>query len=342
MTATQDQRLAAIAAAGAALRRSPTTRSAPGTRRPRRGCQADGSFCGTAVQRARNRRVLVARPPRTPGGTSPPRGLVLSRARPVGDGGPVGRGSALGVIVGFHGPSSRDDPGRHGFGDIRRQKSGARRRERRHDATLAGQRAGPVAAAAWRGGCDVFTDFLAPALRDRAEAVTYLAEADAIDSAGRPSDIAFRTGLADREGPVELVARGLAALWFERDLTRLAGTLPRDLESSETALAAVAPAAHRPRAKANANSVVVRVLLEAGTLHERCVREKLAAPYRSGRIWRARGPRRRARRPGGTTCSGSATPRAISGWPRPGTAVPGGGQGRVAAVPPGGRAGPQP
>jgi tetratricopeptide (TPR) repeat protein len=140
---------------------------------------------------------------------------------------------------------------------------------------------GRVAIAAWHGRCDVFTDFLGPVLRDCAESVTYLAEADALDSASRLSDIAFRTCLADREGPVDLIARGLAALWFERDLARLAGTLPRDLESSETALAAVVRRRTDPRAEANAGSVVVRVLLEAGALHERCVREA----RRSVSVW---------------------------------------------------------
>jgi tetratricopeptide (TPR) repeat protein len=72
---------------------------------------------------------------------------------------------------------------------------------------------------------------------------------------------------------VDLLARGLAALWFERDLARLAGALPRDLESAETALTAVARRRTDPRAEANANAVVVRVLLEAGTLHRRCVGE---------------------------------------------------------------------
>jgi tetratricopeptide (TPR) repeat protein len=51
----------------------------------------------------------------------------------------------------------------------------------------------------------------------------------------------------------------------------VAGTLPRDLESSETALATVARRSTDPRAEANASAVVVRVLLEAGTLHERCM-----------------------------------------------------------------------
>jgi hypothetical protein len=132
---------------------------------------------------------------------------------------------------------------------------------------------GRVAAAAWHGRCDVFSDFLRPVLRDCTESVTYLAESDVAESASRLSDVTFRTCLADRDGPVDLVARGLAALWFERDLTRLAGTLPRDLESGETALAAVARRRTDPRAEANASAVVVRVLLEAGTLHHRCVRE---------------------------------------------------------------------
>jgi tetratricopeptide (TPR) repeat protein len=132
---------------------------------------------------------------------------------------------------------------------------------------------GRVAAAAWHGRCDVFSDFLRPVLRDCTESVTYLAESDVGESASRLSDVTFRTCLADRDGPVDLVARGLAALWFERDLTRLAGSLPRDLESGETALAAVARRRTDPRAEANANAVVVRVLLEAGTLHHRCVRE---------------------------------------------------------------------
>jgi tetratricopeptide (TPR) repeat protein len=132
---------------------------------------------------------------------------------------------------------------------------------------------GRPAAAAWNGRCDIFTDFLRPVLRACAESVTHLAEPNITESASRLSDITFRTCLADREGPVDLLARGLAALWSERDLARLAGALPRDLESAETALAAVARRRTDPRAEANANAVVVRVLLEAGTLHRRCVGE---------------------------------------------------------------------
>ena len=128
-------------------------------------------------------------------------------------------------------------------------------------------------AAAWDGRCDVFTDFLRPVLRVCAEFVTFVSEPNLAESASRLSDVAFRTCLADREGPVDLVARGLAALWFERDLTRVAGALPHELEGGETALAAVARRRTDPRAEANASAVMVRVLLEAGTLHERCVKE---------------------------------------------------------------------
>jgi len=142
---------------------------------------------------------------------------------------------------------------------------------------------GRVAAAAWHGRCDVFFDFLRPVLRAGAESVTTLAEQSVAESASRLSDVTFRTCLADREGPVELVARGLAALWFERDLTQVAGALPRDLESSEIALAAVARRHTDPRAEANASAVVVRVLLEAGTLHARCVKEAT----RTVSLWQA-------------------------------------------------------
>ena len=276
--ATQDERLAAIAAAAATvLRRTPyhAVRAAdvaaavrlPGER---------GRSAVWLYNEVRNRRVLVALaaahawrdfPGRAEWPGPQPIGSVTAARSAAA--------SALAVIVAFHRAEQplMTQVG-FGIGDI----STAEKRQLAagHDAAPPRWPAsgwGRVAAAAWRGRCDVFTDFLGPVLRDCAQSVTYLAQADAVDSASRLSDIAFRTCLADREGPVDLVARGLAALWFERDLTRLAGSLPRDLESSETALAAVVRRRTDLRAEANANSVVVRVLLEAGTLHERCVRE---------------------------------------------------------------------
>jgi hypothetical protein len=276
--ATQDERLAAIAAAAAAvLRQTPyhAVRAgdvAAAVRLPReRGRSAVWLY-----NEVHNRRVLVALAAahawrdftgRTDWSCPRPiQSVTAARSAAA---------AALAVIVAFHRAEQplMTQVG-YGIGDISTAEK--RKLAAGHNVTpprwpVSGW--GRVAAAAWHGRCDVFTDFLGPVLRDCAQSVTYLAEADAADSASRLSDIAFRTCLADREGPVDLVARGLAALWFERDLTRLAGTLPRDLESGETALAAVVRRRTDPRAEANANSVVVRVLLEAGTLHERCIRE---------------------------------------------------------------------
>ena len=276
--ATQDERLAAIAAAAAdVLRRTPYHAVRAGD--VAAAVRLPGEQGRSAVwlyNEVRNRRVLVALAAAHawrdfPGradwpGPQPVASVTAARSAAA---------AALAVIVAFHRAEQplMTQVG-YGIGDI----STAEKRQLAAGRDAATPRWpvsgwGRVAAAAWRGRCDVFTDFLGAVLRDCAQSVTYLPDADAADSASRLSDIAFRTCLADREGPVDLVARGLAALWFERDLTRLAGTLPRDLESSEIAVAAVVRRRTDPRAEANANSVVVRILLEAGTLHERCVRE---------------------------------------------------------------------
>jgi hypothetical protein len=286
--ATQDERLAAIAAAAATvLRRTPYHAVRAGD--VAAAVRLPGERGRSAVwlyNEVRTRRVLVALAaayawrdfPGRLDWCSPQPIQSVTAARSAA-------AAALAVIVGFHRAEQplMTQVG-YGIGDI----STAEKRQLAGGADVTPPRWpdsawGQVAAAAWLGRCDVFTDFLAPVLRDCAGSVTYLAGADAAESASRLSDIAFRTCLADRDGPVDLIARGLAALWFERDLTRLAGTLPRDLESSETALSAVVRRRTDPRAEANANSVVVRVLLEAGTLHERCVREA----RRSVSVWQA-------------------------------------------------------
>jgi tetratricopeptide (TPR) repeat protein len=222
----------------------------------------------------RNRRVLVALAAahawlEFPGRVNaPPTGPIetVTAARSAA-------AAALGVIVAFHrAEQALVTQVGYGIGDI----STAEKRQLASGTDLIppswpDSYWGRVAAAAWHGRCEVFTDFLRPVLRACAESVTYLAEPNASDSAARLSDIAFRTCLADREAPVDLVGRGLAALWFDWDLARVGGTLPRDLESSETALATVARRSTDPRAEASASAVVVRVLLEAGTLHQRCM-----------------------------------------------------------------------
>jgi tetratricopeptide (TPR) repeat protein len=276
--ATQDERLAAIAAAAAAtLRHTPYHVVRAGD--VAAAVRLPGETGRSAVwlyNEVRNRRVLVALAAahawiEFPGhlNASPPGPIdSVTAARSAA-------AAALGVIVTFHrAEHSLMTQVGYGIGDI----STAEKRQLASGTDLApptwpDSSWGRVAAAAWHGRCAVFTDFLRPVLRACAESVTYLAEPNAADSAALLSDIAFRTCLADHEAPVDLVARGLAALWFERDLARVAGTLPRDLESAETALATVARRSTDPRAEANASAVVVRVLLEAGTLHERCTRQ---------------------------------------------------------------------
>ena len=276
--AAQDERLAAIAAAAAAvLRKTPyhVVRASDVAAAVRLPGQT-GRSAVWLYNEVHNRRVLVAlaaahawREYAGQASWSLP-GLIgsVTEARSTA-------AAALGVIVAFHRAEQplMTQVG-YGIGDI----STAEKRKLaagtdRAPPSWPDSPWGRVAAAAWHGRCDVFTDFLRPVLRDCAESVTYLAEPNLAESASRLSDVAFRTCLADREGPVELVARGLAALWFERDLTKVAGALPRDLESAETALAAVARRQTDPRAEANASAVVVRVLLEAGTLHRRCIAE---------------------------------------------------------------------
>ncbi len=276
--AAQDERLEAIAAAAAAvLRQTPYHVVRAGN--VAAVVRLPGQTGRSAVwlyNEVHNRRVLVAlaaahawrefagqanwSPPGPIGSLTAARSAVIA---------------ALGVIVAFHRVEQplMTQVG-YGIGDI----STAEKRRLAAGTGLAAPSWpdspwGRVAAAGWHGRCDVFTDFLRPVLRDCAESVTHLAEPEVAESASRLSDVTFRTCLTDREGPVELLARGLAALWFERDLTRLAGALPRDLESAETALAAVARWRTDPRVEANASAVMVRLLLEAGTLHRRCIRQ---------------------------------------------------------------------
>jgi hypothetical protein len=276
--AAQDERLAAIAeAAAAVLRQTPyhVVRAGDVAATVRLPGQT-GRSAVWLYNEVHNRRVLVALAAahawrQFTGQANWPRpgpvgSVTAARAAAV---------RALGVIITFHrAEQSLMTQVGYGIGDI----STAEKRKLTAGTALTppswpDSRWGRVAAAAWHGRCDVFTDFLRPVLKACAESVTYLPEPSVGESASRLSDVAFRTCLADADGPADLLARGLAALWFERDLARVAGPLPRDLESAETALAAVARRRTDPRAEANACAVVVRVMLEAGTLHRRGIAE---------------------------------------------------------------------
>jgi hypothetical protein len=276
--AAQDERLEAIAAAAAAvLRETPyhVVRAGDVAAMVRLPGQT-GRSAVWLYNEVHNRRVLVAlaaahawREFTGQANWSPPEpvgSVTVARSAAV---------AALGLIIAFHrAEQTLMTQVGFGIGDI----STAEKRKLAAGTDLTppswpDSPWGRVAAAAWHGRCDVFTDFLAPVLRACAESVTYLPGPSVEESASRLSDIAFRTCLADTDGPADLLARGLAALWFERDLARVAGALPRDLESAETALAAVARRRTDPRAEANACAVVVRVILEAGTLHRRGIGE---------------------------------------------------------------------
>lgn len=276
--AAQDERLAAIAAAAAAvLRQTPyhVVRAGDVAATVRLPGQT-GRSAVWLYNEVHNRRVLVALAAAhawhefnrqanwsLPG---PVGSVTAARAAAVG---------ALGVVIAFHrAEQSLMTQVGYGIGDI----STAEKRKLTAGTALMppswpDSAWGRVAAAAWHGRCDVFTDFLRPVLQVCAESVTYLPGPSVGESASRLSDVAFRTCLADTDGPADLLARGLAALWFERDLARVAGPLPRDLESAETARAAVARRRTDPRAEANACAVVVRIMLEAGTLHRRGITE---------------------------------------------------------------------
>ncbi|MDN3353877.1 hypothetical protein, partial [Actinomadura sp. DC4] len=132
---------------------------------------------------------------------------------------------------------------------------------------------GRVAAEGFGFRISAFADFLAEHVRVAAQAVTDPPEEEIQRSAQSLSDLAFRACMADLEGPIDRIGYGLAAYWYERDLLRLAGPWVRQLDAAERSLAATRQRRTDPRAEAYAHAVVIRVLLEAGTLHARSAEE---------------------------------------------------------------------
>jgi hypothetical protein len=223
--AAQDERLAAIAeAAAAVLRRTPyhVVRAGDVAATVRLPGQT-GRSAVWLYNEVHNRRVLVALAAAHAWAeftsqadwSRPGPALSVTAARAAATG-------ALGVIIAFHrAEQSLMTQVGFGIGDI----STAEKRKLAAGTALTppswpDSPWGRVAAAAWHGRCEVFTDFLRPVLQACAESVTYLPGPSVAESASRLSDVAFRTCLADTEGPADLLARGLAALWFERDLAR--------------------------------------------------------------------------------------------------------------------------
>jgi tetratricopeptide (TPR) repeat protein len=180
--ATQDERLAAIAAAAAAvLRHTPYHSVRAGDVAAE--VRLPGETGRSAVwlyHEVRNRRVLVALAaahawrdfPGRAAWSGPGQIGSVAAARSAA-------ATALAVIVGFHrAEQALMTQVGYGIGDI----STAEKRQLAAGADVADPRWpdshwGRVAAAAWAGRCDVFTDFLRPVLQDCAESVTNLAAA---------------------------------------------------------------------------------------------------------------------------------------------------------------------
>jgi tetratricopeptide (TPR) repeat protein len=176
--------------------------------------------------------------------------------------------SALTEVVRFHRAES-DLVRRVGFGigDIATA-------EKRRDSAAAGPvwpatELGVVAREGFDMRVAAFGAFLVPHLRAALQSVT-CPRADEVDrSAWGLSNLVFRACLADPSGPVDRTVEALAAYWFERDLVRLAGSWVLDLDGAERSLDATRRRGTDPRAEAYARAALIRVLLEAGTLHQR-------------------------------------------------------------------------
>ncbi len=232
---TQDQRLAAIAAAAAAvLRRTPyydvraeevaakVSLPAGGERRQRRGpTRRAGRSQVWLYNEVRSRRVLVAL-----AAAHAWQEFRSGRPWPVPTPGTVGQArqavtAALREVVAFH----HAEPFlmsqvRLGIGDIATWEKRSRSNAAKTATAAAASSAtgshrpatpdltprwppgswGEVAAAAWQGQCAVFAGFLAPVLRAATQAVTYLPEQAERRIAQHLSDLAFHACLSSAAG----------------------------------------------------------------------------------------------------------------------------------------------
>ena len=133
---------------------------------------------------------------------------------------------------------------------------------------------GRVAAEGYAGRFGVYADHLAPRLLAAARAVCPMTAAQAAEQAVTLSDLAFRALCGDPDGPIDLIAEGLAAYWAERDLVRVAGRWARELAAAEKAVDGAVRWSGDVRAELAAQGFLTRVLLDSGALYERCAREE--------------------------------------------------------------------
>jgi tetratricopeptide (TPR) repeat protein len=287
-TAAQDRRLAAIAAASAVALRSTEYRKIRTQDVAARVCldgAQDRRSAGGArsavwlYNEVRSRRVLVALGAR--------HAWIEHLARTAGPGSPTQVSTVadtvatvvrlLEQIVRFH-QTERFlvEQAAAGLGDIATSEKAVRS----HTSPAPqwpGSAWGRLAESAYSGRCTLYADFLAPGLLAAARGVVPLPPAAAAAQAAALSDLVFRgLAAAGPDGPTERVAAGFAAYWFERELVPVAGSWVRDLYAAELALEAAAARDTDPRAGQSARGALIRILMDADTLHARCAREGAA------------------------------------------------------------------
>ncbi|GAB3408119.1 hypothetical protein [Flindersiella endophytica] len=179
---------------------------------------------------------------------------------------------ALRLVAGFHrAEGTLVAQIRSGIGDI--ASSEKRRDVETTTPTWPEGPYGRVAAAGFAGRVSAFADFLLPVLSAATASVTYARDDQLAVSATLLSDLAFRALAEDTKGPVDRIADGLAAYWFERDLLRRAGSWVSDLLTAEQGLATATRRRGHERARAWANETLVWTMLNKGVLQERAARE---------------------------------------------------------------------
>lgn len=173
-----------------------------------------------------------------------------------------------------------------GIGDIATSEKRARADAQSSPPQWAESPWGLVASEGWSGRCAAFADALAPVLHAAAATVVPLSVEAAERGARVLSNAAFRTFAVDFDTPVDRLADGLAAYWFERELVDAAGLWVRDLYSAEHMLAMAQRRGTNPRSEASARESLIWGLLHADTGHARGAREGAELVERLGRLTR--------------------------------------------------------
>lgn len=132
---------------------------------------------------------------------------------------------------------------------------------------------GRVAADGYAGRFTVFADHFAPSLTAASRAACPLPAAEAMSQAQMLSDLVFRALLGDEDGPLDRIADGLAAYWFERELVRTAGPWVHQVAAAERVASRRSLRTSDPRLMATASGYLAEALMASGTLNARAAAE---------------------------------------------------------------------